>query len=78
MKLTFDELVEIIYKSSLTGKVTITFAKEAANNILEREAAAQQSVRRTCAYCGGSGWKPGSHSGAGVKCGECSGTGASR
>lgn len=40
--------------------------------------AAQQSAPRTCVYCGGSGWKPGSHSGAGVICDECGGTGASR
>lgn len=48
MNLTRDELIEIIYTSFLTGKLTMAGAKYAADNIIESEAkkAAQQSVQK--------------------------------
>jgi len=44
---------------------------------LRIQKAAQQIAQQPCFYCGGSGWKPGTHTGAGVVCGECDGTGQS-
>lgn len=53
MYLTRDELIEIIYKSFLNGKLTMSGAMYAADNIIEKEAekATQPSVQRTRWQC---------------------------